>query len=77
MAEEIDLNSNDASQNLYADSDLAPLSSLFGEMAADRSFGTKIKNWSNFVGDLGTAVVTTRSKYSFCWFRWLGWRKRG
>lgn len=63
MADEIDLNSDQASINLYADSDLAPLSSLFNEMGNDRSGWTKFWNVADLAVDLAAAVPTARSKF--------------
>lgn len=51
MADEIDLNSDQASQNLYADSDLAPLSQLFREMGNDRSGWRKFGQGFNDILD--------------------------
>jgi hypothetical protein len=61
MADEIDLNSDQVSQNLYADSDLAPLSELFGEMGRDRSFWTKVGNKLDLGVDLLAATFTARN----------------
>lgn len=61
MADEIDLNSDQVSQNLYADSDLAPLSELFGEMGRDRSGWTKVGDLLDLAVDLAVAVPTARN----------------
>lgn len=61
MADEIDLNSDQVSQNLYADSDLAPLSELFGEMGRDRSFWSKIGSHVDLISDIGVATATFRT----------------
>lgn len=66
MADEIDLNSDEASINLYADSDLAPLSTLFDEMGNDRSGWTKFWNAADLAVDLAVAVPTARSKPILC-----------
>ena len=62
MADEIDLNSDEASINLYADSDLAPLSTLFDEMGNDRSGWTKFWNVADLAVDLAAAIPTARGK---------------
>ena len=55
---DIDITSDQASQNLYADSDLAPMTSLFGEMGRDRSFWSKVSSGVAKVVDLAAATVT-------------------
>jgi hypothetical protein len=55
---EIDITGNEASQNLYADSDLAPISSLFGEMGSDRSFLSKAANFFDFIGDSTKVAIS-------------------
>lgn len=52
MAEELN------SLNVYEDSDLAPISSLFGEMGRDRSFWTKIGDAGHVLFDLSAATLT-------------------
>jgi hypothetical protein len=52
MAEEL------KSTDIYEDSDLAPLSSLFGEMGRDRSFWTKIGDAGHVLFDVGAAILT-------------------
>ena len=52
MAEEL------KSTDLYEDSDLAPLSSLFGEMGRDRSFWTKIGDAAHSLFDVTAATLT-------------------
>lgn len=61
------------SQDLYADSDLAPLSELFGEMGDDRSFWRKyVGDVYNAVSDFSKARVTFRNKsFLGIWKRWL------
>jgi hypothetical protein len=57
MADEIDLNSDQVSQNLYADSDLAPLSQLFDEMGSDRSSWRKFGQGLNDLLDIATLGI--------------------
>ena len=62
---DIDITSDQASQNLYADSDLAPMTSLFGEMGKDRSFWSKVGSVVNLGIDLSAAVVTAGTSLAF------------
>ena len=55
---DIDIASDQASQNLYADSDLAPMTSLFGEMGRDRSFWSQVTSGVAKVVDLAAAPLT-------------------
>ena len=55
---DIDITSDQASQNLYADSDLAPMTSLFGEMGRDRSFWSQVSSGVAKVVDVAAAYAT-------------------
>jgi hypothetical protein len=62
---DIDITSDQASQNLYADSDLAPMTSLFGEMGKDRSFWSQVGSGINLGIDLSAAIVTGGASLPF------------
>ena len=55
---DIDITSDEASQNLYSDSDLAPLSSLFVEMGNDRSAWAKVGGFFEDVAGITTEVLS-------------------
>ena len=56
---DIDITSDQASQNLYADSDLAPMTSLFGEMGRDRSFWQQVSSGVAKSVDIIAAVASS------------------